>query len=82
MYVKSTRTSAKHEVQKERSAKRDDQIARPRRAQTWDRSELRAKRVMRMCPRSGQIFSYLPMTILKQRKQEETDHMQKTTRNE
>ena len=29
MYVKSTRPSAKREVQKERSAKRDDQIARP-----------------------------------------------------
>ena len=42
MYVKSTRPSAKREVQKERSAKRDDQIARPRRAQT--------------CERSGQIF--------------------------
>ena len=28
MYVKSTRTSAKREFQKERSAKRDDQIAR------------------------------------------------------
>ena len=56
MYVKSTRTSAKRKVQKERSAKRDDQIARPRRAQTRERSELRAKRAMRMCPRSGQIF--------------------------
>ena len=33
--------------------KRDDQIVRPRRAQTCERSELRA---MRMCPRSGQIF--------------------------
>ena len=53
MYAKSTRPSAKREVQKEqsakrdvqkfRSAKRDDRIARPRRA-------------MRMCPRSGQIF--------------------------
>ena len=53
MYVKSTRPSVKREVQKERSAKRDDQIARPRRAQTC---ELRAKRAMRMCPRSGQIF--------------------------
>ena len=53
MYVKSTRTSAKREVQKERSAKRDDQIARHRRAQTC---ELRAKRAMRMCPLSGQIF--------------------------
>ena len=39
MYVKSTRPSAKREVQRERSAKRDDQIARPRRAQTC---ELRA----------------------------------------
>ena len=28
----------------ERSAKRDDRIARPRRAQTCERSELRAKR--------------------------------------
>ena len=53
MYAKSTRPSAKREVQKERSAKRDDRIARPRRAQTSERSELRA---MRMCPRSGQIF--------------------------
>ena len=33
MYAKSTRPSAKREVQKERSAQRDDQIARPRRAQ-------------------------------------------------
>ena len=56
MYVKSTRPSAKREVQKERSAKRDDQIARPRRAQTCERSKLRAKRAMRMCPQSGQIF--------------------------
>ena len=48
MYVKSTRPSAKREVQKERSAQRDDRIARPRRAQTCERSELRA---MRMCPR-------------------------------
>ena len=53
MYAKSTRPSAKREVQKERSAKRDDRIARPRRAQTC---ELRAKRAMRMCPRNGQIF--------------------------
>ena len=30
MYAKSTRPSAKREVQKERSAKRDDQIALPR----------------------------------------------------
>ena len=68
MYVKSTRPSAKREVQKERSAKRDvqkfrsakrdDQIARPRRAQTCERSELRA---MRMCPRSGQIFFFIPL---------------------
>ena len=35
------------------SAKRDDRIARPRRAQTC---ELRAKRAMRMCPQGGQIF--------------------------
>ena len=34
MYVKSTIPSAKREVQKKRSAKRDDRIARPRRAQT------------------------------------------------
>ena len=73
MYAKSTRPSAKREVQKERSAKRDvqkfrsaqrddrvlrsakrdDRIARPRCAQTCERSELRA---MRMCPQSGQIF--------------------------
>ena len=44
---------AKREVQKERSAKLDDRVARPRRAQTCERSELR---VMRMCPPSGQIF--------------------------
>ena len=53
MYAKSTRPGAKREVQKERSAKRNNQIARPRRAQTC---ELRAKRSMRMWPRSGQIF--------------------------
>ena len=47
MYAKSTRPSAKREVQKERSAKRDDRIARPRRAQTCKRSELRAKRAAR-----------------------------------
>ena len=35
---------------------RDDRIARPRRAQTCERSELRAKRAMRMYPLSGQIF--------------------------
>ena len=58
MYAKSTRPSAKREVQKDRSAKRDDQIARPRRAQACERSELRAKRAMRMCPRSGQIFLF------------------------
>ena len=66
MYVKSTRPNAKREGQKERSAqrddralrsaKRDDQIARSRRGQTCKRSELRAKRAMRMCPQSGQIF--------------------------
>ena len=65
MYAKSTRPSAKHEVQKNRSAqrddrvlrsaKRDDQIARPRRAQACERSELRA---MRMCPQSEQILFY------------------------
>ena len=63
MYAKSTRASAKREVQKERSAKRDvqkfrnakrdDRIARPGRVQTCARSELRA---MGMCPRIGQIF--------------------------
>ena len=42
MYAKSTRPSAKHQVQKERSAKRDDQIARP-----MARSNLRAKRAAR-----------------------------------
>ena len=39
MYVKSTRPSAKREVQKERSAKRDDQFARLKRAQTCARWE-------------------------------------------
>ena len=48
MYAKSTRPSAKREVQKDRSAQRDDrvlrsamrddQIARPRRAQACERS--------------------------------------------
>ena len=37
MYAKSIRPSAKRDVQKERSAKRDDWIARPRRAQTCER---------------------------------------------
>ena len=74
MYAKSTRPSAKREVQKERSAKRDvqkfrsaqrdDWIARPRRVQTCERSELRAKRAMRMCPRSGQIF-YLKIPLFR-----------------
>ena len=59
MYAKSTRPSAKREVQKERSAKRDNRIARPRRAQTCERSELRANRAMGMCPRSGQIFLFV-----------------------
>ena len=53
MYAKSTRPSAKREVQEDRSAQRDDQIARPRRAQAC---ELRAKRAIRMCPRSRQTF--------------------------
>ena len=53
MYAESTRPSAKRDVQKFRSAKRDDRIACPRRAQTC---ELRAERAMRMCPRSGRIF--------------------------
>ena len=61
MYAESTRPSAKREVQKERSAKRDDRIARPRRAQTCERSELRA---MRMCPQSGQIFSLIQVQSL------------------
>ena len=55
MYAKSTRPSAKREVQNDRSAKRDDQIARLRRVQAC---ELRAKRAMRICPQSGQIFLY------------------------
>ena len=46
MYAKSTRPSAKREVQKERSAKRDDRIARPRRAQTGERWEC-AREVVR-----------------------------------
>ena len=41
MYAKSIRLSAKREVQKERSAKRDDQIARPRCTQT--RAQLAAR---------------------------------------
>ena len=53
MHAKRTRSSAKREVQKERNAKRGDQIVRPTRAQTCERSELCA---MRMCPPSGQIF--------------------------
>ena len=36
MYAKSIRPSAKREIQKEWSAKRDDRMARPRRAQTCD----------------------------------------------
>ena len=68
MYAKSTRSSAKREVQKDRSAKRDDQIARPRRAQVCERSELRPKRAMRMCPLSGQIFLMLHyVTAIKNR---------------
>ena len=55
MYAKSIRPSVKRDVQKEWSAKRDDQIARPRRAQTCERSEVCA---MRMCPLSGQIFTF------------------------
>ena len=47
MYAKSTRPSAKREVQKERSAMRDDRIARRRRAQTCERSKLRAKQAAR-----------------------------------
>ena len=58
MYAESTRPSVKREVQKERSAKRDDRIARPRRVQTCEQSELRTKRAMRMCPQSGQIFFF------------------------
>ena len=50
MYLKSTSPSAK----------RDDQIAHPRRAQTC---ELRAKRPMIMCPRSGQIFFYITRAL-------------------
>ena len=38
MYAESTRPSVKREVQQKRSAERDDQIARPRRAQTCERS--------------------------------------------
>ena len=48
MYAKSTSPSAKRDVQNFRSAKCNDQIARPS----------RAKRAMRMCPRSGQIFYF------------------------
>ena len=42
MYAKSIKPSAKREVRKERSAKRDDQIALPIHAQICERSELRA----------------------------------------
>ena len=42
MYAKSTRPSAKRKVHIERSAKRDDQIARPRRPKN-----LRMKRAAR-----------------------------------
>ena len=56
MYAKSTWPSAKREVQKERSAKRDDQIARPRRAQTCERWE---------CAReAGRFFFFLLLVIL------------------
>ena len=58
--MERTRPSAKREVQKERSSKRDDRIACPRRAQTCERSELRA---MRMCPRSGQIFFIMEVQL-------------------
>ena len=61
MYAKSTRPSAKREIQEERSAKRDDQIARPRRAQIC---ELRAKRAMGMCPRSEQICLLAELHLL------------------
>ena len=37
------------------NAKRNDRITRPRRAQICERSELRG---MRMCPLSGQIFTF------------------------
>ena len=47
MYAKSIRPSAKCEVQKEWSVKRDDQIFRS------------AKRVARMCPQSGQILLHV-----------------------
>ena len=64
MYAKSTRPSAKREVQKERSAKRDVQKFRS------------AQRAMRMCPRSGQIFfialilsqSYSPSNLVGERR--------------
>ena len=36
MYAKSIRPSIKRDVQKERSAKRDDQMPRPRCTQTCD----------------------------------------------
>ena len=67
MYAKRTRPSAKREIQKDRSAKRDDQIARPRRTQACERSELRAKHAMRMCPQSGQIFlAYFIYNLIKE----------------
>ena len=51
--MRRAQDQAKREAQEDWSAKREDQIARLRRAQTC---ELRAKRAMRMFPRSGQIF--------------------------
>ena len=64
MYAKSTRPSVKREVQKDRSAKRDVQKFRSaKRDDQIARSSLRAKRAMRMCPRSGQIFSFLFITL-------------------
>ena len=57
--MKRATLSAKREVHIYRSAKRDDhQVARPRRADSCERSELRAKRAMRMCERSEQIFDF------------------------
>ena len=51
MYAESTRTE--REARRSKIPERDDRIARPRRAQICERSELRA---MRMCPLGGQTF--------------------------
>ena len=57
MYAKNTRTSAKREIQTEGSAKRDDQTARPRRAQIYKQKNLPASRAHSHCALSAQLAS-------------------------